>query len=549
MLCGTHVALEHYNTALTAAGLRTRLQQKGWFQSRIVQIVFHALTYLANPSDRYAALYLSVTELGDVPLNNGLESLIDHEAVESHILDKLNGIETPESRPLPELIACVIDALDLYDIVLRWPSADQARTNLIRLQGEAVNFVTANREALAAGGYHGYGVDTFLSWITDRCQDDKENVQPAPRDVDEDAINLVTMHKAKGLEWPVVVLGFLERQVTANLPDSGIHYEDFDDPGIALEAAHLWYTPRFDSPETNQRFLLALGRQAEIEAKRLLYVAITRAREKLVLEWPEFYKSKNDVPCYWSILRNACHAVLGESGLEIEGAAFPCKIVSPHIGAELQEEEPEVLLIPFGRRAIQPGAVSGSLTPDSVTPSEIAVMNVESANGEVRMETYGDGLELDLGLSPTDSGTLIHRCLEVLGHDTSLAQRLPEICGYALDATNIEKIAGSAAAFESWRRKKFGECAIHRELPVIALNKEGSIISGVADLILDSPNALCIIDHKSSKGNDLQEAFQLYVPQLMTYAVALNSYFGKRDRVFVGINWTFHGKVSLLQIK
>ena len=56
-------------------GLKVRLQEDGWFASRIVQIAWHALSYISNPADRHAALYLAVTELGSLDLEAGLSQL------------------------------------------------------------------------------------------------------------------------------------------------------------------------------------------------------------------------------------------------------------------------------------------------------------------------------------------------------------------------------------------------------------------------------------------------------------------------------------------
>ena len=61
VLCPTHVLVESYAEVLRALGIRTRVEQDGWFGSPAVQVVCHALAYVADVEDRHAALYLAVT--------------------------------------------------------------------------------------------------------------------------------------------------------------------------------------------------------------------------------------------------------------------------------------------------------------------------------------------------------------------------------------------------------------------------------------------------------------------------------------------------------
>lgn len=87
-----------------------------------------------------------------------------------------------------------------------------------------------------------------------------------------DAVSLITVHGAKGLEWPVVILPNLQRpwrpggeKVRVN-PEHGVSLE-FDDGTPALHRA----------------LAERAARVAEAEERRILYVAMTRARDRLVL--------------------------------------------------------------------------------------------------------------------------------------------------------------------------------------------------------------------------------------------------------------------------
>jgi hypothetical protein len=83
--------------------------------------------------------------------------------------------------------------------------------------------------------------------------------------------------------------------------------------------------------------------------------------------------------------------------------------------------------------------------------------------------------------------------------------------------------------------------------PLIAMNAEGSVVSGVADLMIQSSSELCIVDHKSARSTVLDTAFSTFVPQLLANSDVLTDYFGDQYSVIVGVSWTYHGKVWIFK--
>ncbi|GMQ76976.1 MAG: UvrD-helicase domain-containing protein [Gammaproteobacteria bacterium] len=555
VLCPTNKIAATYADVLRRHGLKVRLQEDGWFTSRIVQIAWHALCYVANPADRHAALYLAVTELGSLDLEPGLAQLLDNGSVEEPMLAALERLaeEVPD-RSVDTLVAATIEALGLYDVVACWPDGAQARANLLKLQAEARTFLSAEREALARGGYYGTGLPTFLAWLAARIEragqdaKDKGDRQPAPRVHDEDAVEVVTWHSAKGREWPVVAVCGLDNGVGAKLPDLAVEYEDFGDLDRLLENANIAYSPDFAAPEAGERFRVSLQTQAESDARRPLYVALTRAREKLILEWPSYLGAgKRKTTTYWEILEEATDAGVEEGALRVGDTAFPCLVHAG--GADVPEDAGAADVVGtlpvIGRRAIRVGDVPRNLTPDSVAPSELGGEAPADAPSELVVEAYGDGLVVDLAMVGTELGTFLHRCFEVLGARPDLSHKLSDATGIALDALVVEAIGKGVAEFEAWVRDRFGPSSVARELPFSATRSDGALVSGVIDLLVDTDDGYWIIDHKSDVVDDSRAPFASYWPQLAAYVDAISSVNGGRPVLGVGINWIRRGEVVL----
>ncbi len=546
VLCPTNAMLDTYAEALRARGLRVRLQATGWFASRPVQLAWHALAYLANPADRHAALYLAATELGSLSLQEGLRQLMDDHGIDDPVLTRLDRLaHGVHERTVYALVADTLAALDLFQAVACWPDAEQARANLLRLLAEAGDFMDANREALASGGFHGAGVQTFLAWLVARAQDSDE--QPDARVLDEDAVVLATWHSAKGLEWPVVAVCGLDRAITVRLPHVKLGYRSFDDLSHLFENARIEFSPSFAAGETKERFLADLQRDAEVEARRLLYVAVTRARDKLVLEWPEFMAGR-DSTTFYSILTDACRVSLGKDGLQVGEVGFtgPVWEGATEVPADLVSATATESLPVIGRRAIRSNTTAVDLTPDSATPSGLDSPKRRLEPKAVRVEGYGNGLQIDMGLSGTLLGTFLHRCFEVLGARPEAADRLGRITGVAIDPGGLQAISAAVGGFESWLRQYFELESVLREWPLLRLDERGTVISGTADLIVTTPAGLWVIDHKSDQTENPVEAFRAYQAQLESYADALTA----EGRMVLGIaiNWIHRGEVTLMRL-
>ncbi len=545
--------LNNYADSLRRLGVEVRVEQEGWFESRVVQLTWHALCFVADPGDRHAALYLAVTELGSLDLEEALGRILGGEPLDEPLIDLLTGVaQAFEDRPVDLVVAETVAALDLFDRVAEWPDAAQARADLLRLLGEAREFLSVNRDALACAGIHGSGLKPFLAWLRTRAE--WENGRPDPDLIDEHAVRLMTWHKAKGLEWPVVAVCGTDCDASPRLPAFEVEYlEDFSRIDILLETARIAIYPGFTAPETRQAVMGELWGDTIGNARRLLYVALTRAREQVILECPTHLDAKDDRQkiTYWDILRNASGLELVANKMRVAGEEFDCRIVradkdSPpeFDGAKAPADQPLPII---GRRAIVPAPLPGGLTPEAVSPSSLHGQAAD-APAAIRTEGYGAPLETGFpGLDPMERGTMLHRCFEVLSGNPGRVHLLGRATGYPLDDSQIEAIQRAVAGFDAWLENTLRPLTVSSEVPLLALNDAGNVVSGTVDLLVETVDGFWIIDHKSDITEDLHERFAFYLPQLRCYAESVARACEDKPVLGLVVNWISRGKVSVLE--
>jgi hypothetical protein len=288
-------------------------------------------------------------------------------------------------------------------------------------------------------------------------------------------------------------------------------------------------------------------------SKRLLYVALTRAREKVILEWPEYLgatRSKG-AGTYWSEFRLAARAMLTPSGICIDGTETACRTstITVREPMEITPLPGGGRIPPFGRIALEYRALPTSLTPEAVSPSSLHGGNV-GAGVRRRDLQYGGGLEVELE-GVTDAmvkGTMLHRAFEVLSGHPERGGMLEEIVGCGLTPSQREDILRAVSEFDRWLVDELGVRVLHPEMPLLTLDPNGSVVAGFADLVAETEDGLWVVDHKSDQVVSdalLEERFTLYHPQVKSYADALATARTGKPVKGIVLNWFSFGKVSV----
>ncbi|HEU5323264.1 MAG TPA: 3'-5' exonuclease, partial [Methylomirabilota bacterium] len=174
------------------------------------------------------------------------------------LLRSLHGLRN--YRPVEETVNRLLTATRAHAAFVLRPWGEQALANVLRVAELA-------RTYEAAGGL------SFRGFV-ERLREEAEGEAPEAPIVEEasEGVRIMTVHKAKGLEFPVVVLA----DVTAGLAG---HPGRHVDPGRGLCALRLGGWPPWDLLEHEAD---ELGRD-RAEGVRVAYVAATRARDLLVV--------------------------------------------------------------------------------------------------------------------------------------------------------------------------------------------------------------------------------------------------------------------------
>ena len=243
--------------ALSALGIGSVfLSRDSVFASSEAMDLLSWLTAVADPSDERAVRNALATESHGYSASQ-LDTLLNDEPLWEAELGKM--AEYQQSWQRKGIMAALMLWLEHDQRAVQLRCLDQGErrlTNLLHL-GELLQ--QASRRLR--------GHQALLRWLTDQIFDDREQDEAQLRlETDANLVSIVTIHKSKGLEYPLVFLPFLWGDVSDNNRDLGARYFD-EDLGVVVDL-----DPDDEAKEKQSR-------DNRAEAMRLLYVALTRPKQ------------------------------------------------------------------------------------------------------------------------------------------------------------------------------------------------------------------------------------------------------------------------------
>lgn len=418
-----------------------------------------------------------------------------------------------------------------------------------------------------------YGLSGFIRYV-DRLRENNFDLEDANLISESDnVVRIMTIHKSKGLEFPVVIV--------ANCAGKGRAESEKALVDKTMGVATLRYSKELHKElETQQYTSVKLKNEWESksEALRVLYVAMTRAKEKLYLVGSlyspdsairKLYCDKytgledNSIPLYsssnfmkWIILcmlyhpsmqeyaqnhgLSACRAVPTESKIKLVFGEAPTeKTAEEHEAVSAQPSESLLAEIENKVSYVYPYEALSSVQLKYTASN----MNEEVKNQYLATENpafMGEG-----ELTPAQRGTLLHRFMEKC--DFSLASqnvsaeldRLKEQKVFSqseAQAINIRKIAEFfksdvynriSASQRFLREQEFTMSIPVSDInPDLPKNDEKAVVQGVIDALLINGSSGEIIDYKTDKVKTEEELAEKYRQQMKIYKRAAKECFG-----------------------
>ncbi|NLX23312.1 MAG: helicase-exonuclease AddAB subunit AddA [Phycisphaerae bacterium] len=243
----------------------------------------------------------------DIPLAAVLRSpLLGQSFSESELLEiRLLDREVPfhaavaryaregKKKALRERIAAVLSQLDRYRTRMRRsPVADvlweiyQETDYLAYVSGlpgglrRQEHLISLHEVARQFGGFARQGLRRFLRFVEDLIAQERQPVPGMPGSANDNVVRIMSIHASKGLEFPIVVLPDLSKRF--NLQDLRGNVIVDRKLGIGLRAVNADQRIRYPTL-AHQLAAEQVLRETLSEELRILYVALTRAREHLVL--------------------------------------------------------------------------------------------------------------------------------------------------------------------------------------------------------------------------------------------------------------------------
>jgi ATP-dependent helicase/nuclease subunit A len=532
LLFRTTTGLETYEQALREAGVPYRVDGgKTYFARREVADALLCLRAVDDPCDGpalYGALHSSFFGFSDDDLflfwaAGGRFDLFaadqpkGHEAI-AGAMATLRALHEHRADWGPHEMAgeLVRRAQGREFLAATGPGAAQAIANVEKLVERARAFAGAGGGSLGA----------FLSWASQAG--DAAGEQESQVDDEGDAVRLLTIHKAKGLEYPIVVL------VGGALPSGGGGKEAVN-AIVDRHSRRLAVRLRAELPGmagvalASQVYKDLAGHEKQMaasEMRRLLYVAATRARDRLVVTCFGRLATQKGEAAENVMLAPIRHALPAPGSVPPDEEYRDCGllVLAPAVplAAPAAGEAPrgETLVatrrtwLAEHRKLLEHG-IRGAL---STSPS-----GLERVDEEVRKGGSGapPGRASALAL-----GSAVHRIMELCDlTDESSVERLAFGVTRGLGRQDLAQRAAELAV-ACWRsaplRAAAASLEVYRELPV-GVTLDGVIVNGAIDLLYRDGDQWVIVDYKTDRDVEGRVLRERYAPQGAAYAVAVEA--------------------------
>ena len=581
---------EIYERAFRDAGIPyTSPRAEGLLSKSEVNTIVSYLSVIDNPTSDIPLLALLKSPLFAFSADDLCYIRREEDGALIYAMEKLAAKENETAKKCREFLAELAALRSLSRGVsassLIWEIYN--RTNALGLFGALPCGEERQRNLIefykCAGAFEGsgyFGLYRFVSHIARLAE--RGGDIPAPAASAENSVTIMTIHKSKGLEFPIVFLGGCIR----NFNTDDIRHPILIHPKLGVGL-------RFRDAEAGKDYSTvardviadALISEMKSEEMRILYVALTRAREKLYL-----IASHNDAAKMIGkiIFENVYDELDKKMLLSRVGTQtwFMLPLLRTSSGNELRQYAG---FLPLDGESL--GGIKTHVVPateaepaafedeeekmqseenaDEIrkmldfryghiaateTPSKLTATGLHSGGGHIaprRRKAPRPAFLQERELTPTERGTALHmamqfadfeKCQSVEGSKEELSRMVREkyLSKSQADAVDVRKIAmftnsptGTAmlSAKNVAREFKFSVLLPADEvLDKAELSGEQVLLQGVMDMYYETEDGVTIVDFKTDRRRPEGEVLEKYSAQLRTYRRALYEMTGKKAK-------------------
>ncbi len=522
-------------------------------------------------SDKYDNFYTCMKK-AMVDVNENLKKKIEE------FLEKIeNWRKEQEYLALDELIWKIYLDTGFYNYVGLMPNGDLRQANLKMLFQKAKKYESANFK----------GLYNFINFIDKLALTSGDLGSAKLISENDNVIRIMSIHKSKGLEFPVVFLSGTGKQF--NLMDLNQNLLLHQEMGIGVKYIDYDKQVQYDTLSKaaikNKIFIETLS-----EEMRILYVALTRAKEKLIITgiskdtFKEIEKIKEQILRYkkqnnkinpilvkkykkyldWILL--VYYYKTGNIEELVSLNIYNKQDLIKKLKSEKDIEDINVLEILENEKVDEKEIeeienilnYSYPKKEEATIPTKTSVTNIKQRKNKQEKDEIFESLELpkpeflrsqkEEKLTGAQKGTLIHLCMQRLDESkdydlqkikdliTDLRQK-QIITEKEQEAINPFKILQFTKS-RIWKDLKKAK-EIYKEKPFYinipaneiyeTTSKENVLIQGIIDLyFIDKDDNLILVDYKTDYVQDKNELIIKYKEQLDLYSKALEQAYNKK---------------------
>ncbi len=402
------------------------------------------------------------------------------------------------------------EGLALFDAVTLIIEQTQLRERLLLLPATEFGDLTRELDALLAQAAEAEANGIILAGFAEQLRNDFASARAVRFSADDNAIQLITSHKAKGSEWQAVIVPFLARDLRTPSPRYP-HFVKSPADGELIIA--------FGNQDKSKDLKDAIERAEQQQLERLLYVATTRARHTLVVVLDEeIFSSSEGKLLKTAQLRRLIRDKDFYSGQFDRHSSTIDEVLEPFQTVRQTQEKNGSEIEPLTDGELKRTAKRASEFVRKITPSALG----SEVSADVRTRSRLDTLA-------TLYGRWWHKFFQGLDWKGGIdsAQKLFE--------KELPISPDPKAAVKDWsatRRNLFSDATIarflatdetlfHAEFPFSWRRNDRSVLEGVIDSIMINREAgrCLLLDWKTNdvSQSDVEIFRETYRPQVAAY--------------------------------